>query len=105
MSNPDFPKPINISSRAIKEWLNQPFFNPEAKNECLLYLPTLMRNAEYKGWLRDKHDQEAFAHIFQIKISGKPSWVIVRELHNGECNLHSITDNISILDKLEIKKP
>lgn len=98
MSNPAFSKPINISNRAIKEWLNQPFFNPEAKNECLLYLPTLMRNAEYKGAGADKHDERIKAHLFQIKISGKDCWVIVRELENGQCNLHSITDNDTILN-------
>ncbi|MDE6644374.1 MAG: hypothetical protein K2K27_09790 [Muribaculaceae bacterium] len=105
MSNPDFSKPINISNYAIKEWLNQPFFNPEAKNESLLYLPTLMQNADYKGPGKDKHDPNVIVHVFEIKISGRPCWVLVREFHNGMCNLHSLTDNISILDVLDKKKP
>lgn len=105
MSVPGFGKPISISTRAIKEWLNQPFANPEAKNECLLYLPMLMNNAAYMGCGVDKHDPGAKAHLFQIKISGIACWVIVREMHDGRCVIHSLTDNVSIFEKLGIKKP
>lgn len=105
MSVQGFGKPISISTRAIKEWLNQPFANPEAKNECLLYLPMLMNNAAYMGCGVDKHDARIKAHLFQIKISGITCWVIVREMMNGECVIHSLTDNSSIFEKLGIKKP
>ena len=105
MSVQGFGKPISISTRAIKEWLNQPFANPEAKNECLLYLPMLMNNAAYMGCGVDKHDARIKAHLFQIKISGITCWVIVREMMNGECVIHSLTDNSSIFEKLDIKKP
>lgn len=105
MSVPGFGKPISISTRAIKEWLNQPFANPEAKNECLLYLPMLMNNAAYMGCGVDKHDARIKAHLFQIKISGITCWVIVREMMNGQCMIHSLTDNSSIFEKLGIKKP
>lgn len=105
MSVQGFGKPISISTRAIKEWLNQPFANPEAKNECLLYLPMLMNNAAYMGCGVDKHDARIKAHLFQIKISGITCWVIVREMMNGECVIHSLTDNFSIFEKLGIKKP
>lgn len=105
MSVPGFGKPISISTRAIKEWLNQPFANPEAKNECLLYLPMLMNNAAYIGCGVDKHDARITAHLFQIKISGITCWIIVREMMNGQCVIHSLTDNSSILEKLGIKKP
>lgn len=105
MSVPRFGKPISISTRAIKEWLNQPFANPEAKNECLLYLPMLMNNAAYMGCGVDKHDARIKAHLFQIKISGITCWVIVREMMNGQCMIHSLTDNSSIFEKLGIKKP
>ncbi len=103
MSVQGFGKPISISTRAIKEWLNQPFANPEAKNECLLYLPMLMNNAAYMGCGVDKHDARIKAHLFQIKISGITCWVIVREMMNGECVIHSLTDNSSIFEKLGIK--
>lgn len=105
MSVQGFGKPISISTRAIKEWLNQPFANPEAKNECLLYLPMLMNNAAYLGCGVDKHDARIKAHLFQIKISGITCWVIVREMMNGQCMIHSLTDNSSIFEKLGIKKP
>lgn len=105
MSVQGFGKPISISTRTIKEWLNQPFANPEAKNECLLYLPMLMNNAAYMGCGVDKHDARIKAHLFQIKISGITCWVIVREMMNGECVIHSLTDNFSIFEKLGIKKP
>lgn len=105
MSVPGFGKPISISTRAIKEWLNQPFANPEAKNECLLYLPMLMNNAAYMGCGVDKHDARIMAHLFQIKISGITCWVIVREMMDGQCVIHSLTDNSSIFEKLGIKKP
>lgn len=105
MSVQGFGKPISISTRAIKEWLNQPFANPEAKNECLLYLPMLMNNAAYMGCGVDKHDARIKAHLFQIKISGITCWVIVREMMNGECVIHNLTDNFSIFEKLGIEKP
>lgn len=47
--------PVEISKRAVKEWLNQPFFDIEAKNEALLRLPKLLQNAVYRGCGVDKH--------------------------------------------------
>lgn len=55
------------------------------------------------GYGKDKHDPTAKVHLFEIKIEGENSWIIVRELLDGTVNLHSISDSEDIL-KILMKK-
>ena len=64
-----------LSNGKVKEWLNQPFYDVDAKNEALLEIKSLMANAEYKGFVADKHDPCMKAHIFEVVLSGKQAWV------------------------------
>lgn len=96
-----FHKPINVSRMAIKEWVNQPFFAPIEKNKALLNLPEMLNNGKYLGAIMDKHDPMAKAHIFEITIRGKNGWVIIRELHDGTCVLHSISDSPKLKDLIK----
>ena len=40
-------------------------------------------------------------NLFEIKIEGEESWIIVRELYGGLVKLHSVTDQKTILEILE----
>lgn len=98
----DFAKPLSISNRGIKEWLNQPFFDIEAKNEALLQLDKLIENAKYLGHGNDKHDKTATAHIFETEIGRKTCWIIVREIDYAQ--IYSITDSEDILKIIKKKR-
>ena len=39
--------PINISTRGIKEYLNQPFDEYYVKNELIRQIPNILENAKY----------------------------------------------------------
>lgn len=104
MRNDGFDKPMTISNKAIKEWLNQPFADYMEKNEALLTLPKLIKDAQYLGRGTDEHDADAKMHLFETLIGHTKSWVIVREMHGGKCVIHSISDQPKILDYLTNKK-
>lgn len=97
MHHPVFEKPVTITGKAIKEWVNQPFGEYEAKNEALLQLPVLLQQSEYVGHGVDKHRHDYKMHLFHINVNSLPAWIIIRENERGECFLHSITDNKTIL--------
>ena len=90
-----------ISNRGIKEWLNQPFYDAEVKNEALLDLPNLIKNAVYCGSGVDKHFQEVILHLFETTIGGRKCWIIVRQNHTGEYLIYSVSDNETILKAVQ----
>ena len=96
-----FDKEILITGACIKEWLNQPHKHYAAKNELIVDIKDVLRKSRYLGHGKDKHDPEAKAHLFEIKIEGEESWIIVRELYGGLVKLHSVTDQKKILEILE----
>ena len=104
-SNRTFDKPISITNTDIKEWLNQPHKHIEAKNELLLEIGEVVQNAEYLGAGPDKHILDVTAHFFEIEIKTEKSWIVVREHPDGECHIHSISDNVSILKHIQKKPP
>lgn len=93
-----------ISNKCIKEWLNQPFHDVDAKNESLLEIENIMANAEYKGFVADKHDPSMKAHIFEVAISHKKAWVVIREIYDEGYKIHSIMDSDKISKMIENKK-
>ena len=40
-----------------------------------------------------------------IEIKTEKSWIVVREHPDGECHIHSISDNVSILKHIQKKPP
>ena len=101
--NEKFGKEISITGRGIKEWLNQPHKHYAAKNELILVIKEVLANSKYIDWGKDKHDPKAKAHLFEIKIEGDKSWIVVRELADGTINLHSISDSENILNIINEK--
>lgn len=102
--NKDFRKDIQITGRGIKEWLNQPHKYYEKKNEMLLDIASVIKEAEYLGEGPDKHDPTIKAHLFETEINNEKSWIIVRESFDGVVRLHSISDSDNILKYIKKKK-
>lgn len=93
-----------ISNKGVKEWLNQPHEHIEEKNELLLNIESVLKNASYIGSGVDLHDQTTMAHLYEISIKGDKSWIIIREMNNGDIKIHSISDSKDIVYKILGKK-
>lgn len=90
-----------MSNRSVKEWLNQPFTDIDAKNEALLNVQRLLDNAVYRGSGIDEHMATATMHLFETEIGGRKCWVVVRRFNDGTCLIWSVSDNPSILDNIQ----
>ena len=101
LSHPYFPHDIYINVSGIKEWLNQPHKQYEAKNEALLKLAELLYKAEYIDAVPDPkgRDYVMSSHLFKTKIGDCDSWIIVNETIWNEFLVHSISDNIPQIQK------
>ena len=98
LSNEAFGKPISLSRKGIKEWINQPHMHYMEKNEMLLSIGEVMKSARYVGSGPDRHNASITMHLFEVRIKGDKSWIVVREMNDGTARLHSISDNGRILD-------
>lgn len=96
-------RPIAITKRGIKEWLNQPFEDASAKNEALLDLQTLLDGSIYRGCGPDNKGRGDMAHLCEVVIGLFKGWVIIRDIKGVGLRLHSISDNPSILGMLDKK--
>ena len=103
LSAPGINDPITISRKSVKEWLNQPFADVEAKNEALLQLPKLYQQSQYMGYVDDIQDPEMKAYIHETIIGEITCWIITRAIYKQGLRLHSITDNPNILKMLKKK--
>lgn len=103
LTNNDFGKTIRLTTKSIKEFLNQPHEHYAEKNEMLLRIHEVIQEARYVGYGTDKHDFDVKVHLFETLLKGKRSWLIVKEYSNGEINLYSISDSENILRVLKEK--
>lgn len=103
LNNAGFEKIIRVTTKGIKEFLNQPHEHYAQKNEMLLRMQTVISEARYMGCGTDKHDPDVKVHLFETLLEGKKSWIIVKEYPNGETNLYSISDSENILRVLKEK--
>ncbi len=89
---------IKITASGIKEFLNQPHEQYFEKNELVKDLPDLIRNAGYLKTIPYHKDNKYIkaAHIYEVKIKGRNSYLIVRENMDGESMFHSISDSLII---------
>lgn len=100
LTNPGFDRQIEITMRGIKEYLNQPHVHYAHKNELLLNIPEVMRHAKYMGAVPNFKDVPGLkqSHIFEIRILGDKSWIVVRETTDGQILFHSISDSSRVLE-------
>lgn len=85
---------IAISNKGLKEFINQPHKEAQAKNEVVRYLPQFIRECKYTGFTSDYKKRTAVTKIrvFEAKIKDVDSFVLAREYADGKCQLYSITD-------------
>lgn len=100
-SLPQVGEVATISKRGVKEWLNQPFFDVQAKNEALLDLQNLLKKSVYRGKCIDRHDNNLSTYLFETSIKDKKCWIIVRNYYEGEYSIYSISDSGSILNMIK----
>jgi uncharacterized protein with gpF-like domain len=98
-SDPKFNKQIEFSMKGISEFLNQPHRHYYEKNELIKDIIKVIQGAKYMGIT---HHKGRISHIFEIKIKGEKSWIIVNEENNGDVFLYSISDSDKVL--IGIKK-
>lgn len=97
---------VKISSRGIKEFLNQPHSQYFEKNELIGNIIEVIKSAEYVGSApyHKGNPEIVRSHFFRIQIKGVDSFLIARENADGEINLYSITDVVEKIKGL-IKNP
>lgn len=100
---PDLKHPVLITKTSVKEWLNQPHRHLQEKNAMIMDIAGILKKSRYVGAVPDRHDSRVTAHLFETVVGGEKSYIIVRELGNGEFRLHSISDS-SKLAELAKKK-
>lgn len=86
---------IQFTSKGIKEGFNQPHENFFDKNWTLQYLDTIIPVSNYIGFVdyfKENPMIKGF-HVFEIKINNKESYVLVREMKNGDKSFYSISDS------------
>lgn len=105
ITNKDFGKPVTITVRGTKEWLNQPHIHYAEKNEALLRIGQLYQEAQYVGCGQDKHDKhgKTKVHLFETVIADAPSWIVVREYEDGRISLYGVSDSENILSFIDKK--
>lgn len=99
-------KDIKITTKGIKEFLNQPHEHYFKKNELAKNLPEIIKKSEYIGELPYHKEKLNVikSHLYEIKINHDKSWLIMREDSIGNINFYSITDQVNILDKIKKSK-
>lgn len=103
-TNDTFGKGIAFSKKGIKEWLNQPHKHAAEKNEMLLRIKEVIKEASYVGYGPDRHNESITVHLFETQLKGDKTWIIVREMFDGEVRLHSISDKEEILQYINKKQ-
>lgn len=95
INHPIFESKIKLTSNGIKEFLNQPHENYYIKGYSLTHIKSIVENSEFLGKLEKKEIANNFdSFLFQTKIKGKNSWIIVREYYSPNvCSLYSISDS------------
>ena len=85
---------IHITSKSIKEFINQPHKDYFIKNEQVKHLDRLISSAKYLTKIVDKHGNPniPYSHIFEVVFNGEKSWLIAREDLKGAVVFHGISD-------------
>lgn len=103
LTNSSFDREIKVSRRSINEWTNQPHKHFEEKNRMILYIQDVLKDAKYLGRGNDNSIKPGtkWIHLFETKIQGDKSWIIVKEYQDGNVLLYSISDSPAILKAIK----
>ena len=105
LRNDAIDKPIRLYKSGVGEWLNQPHTHYSEKNEALLVIDRLVKEAVYLGGVEDKHSSDVTVHVFEVSIANEKSWLVVREFKNGDISLHSVSDNPTLANLVKKRRP
>ncbi|MCM1452640.1 MAG: toxin glutamine deamidase domain-containing protein, partial [Clostridium sp.] len=97
-----FKSSLSLPNKSIREWVNQPHYDFDAKNDILLNLQQTLDRCDEKIRIpvKPRHAEsvsDAFA--LPINIGGKQSYIIIHEMRWGETKIYGISDNDSIFQK------
>lgn len=99
---PLFDSPISLPNKSIKEWLNQPHYAVDEKNESLLNLQSILDACDKKIEVSIKpkyQDSVSEAYALPVTIKGRESWIIIHVMKWGEVKIHGISDDARIFNK------
>lgn len=97
-----FDSPISLPNKSIKEWLNQPHYAVDEKNESLLNLQSILDGCDKKIEIPIKpkyQESVSAAYALPIKIKERESWIIIHVMKWGEIKIHGISDDAGIFNK------
>lgn len=97
-----FDSPISLPNKSIKEWLNQPHYAVDEKNESLLNLQYILDgcNKKIEIPIKPKYQESvSAAYALPIKIKDRESWIIIHVMKWGEVKIHGISDDAGIFNK------
>lgn len=94
ISNPDFKPEVKVTKRSLLEWTNQPHKFYREKNEMLLDISRVFREAKYLGTAENHKGvpHVVQSHIFETDIKGEKALIIVREYDWGDFALYSLSE-------------
>ena len=93
-SNPNIK--VLITSKGIKETINQPHRDFNQKNIVLRSIDRVLKESVYVGSFPNTKREGVVKsfHYFSFKLNKRDSYAVVKELTNGNYEFYSIVDNI-----------
>ena len=93
---------ILVSRNSIREFLDQPHSHYAEKNELILRIGEVMKEAVYvtshKPYKQTRKTSRVVQeHFFEINILGDKSWIIVKEYKDGTRILYGISESEKVL--------
>lgn len=97
--HPDVKKQITFTKTGLKEAFNQPHKKYAVKNMILQYMNTILPKSIYLGFVKIPKNNPMIvgSHIFKTSIDSVDSFIIIREVKNGEMVFYSISDNAKVI--------
>ena len=94
--------PIGFNVSGLKEFANQPYKFEVEKLKILKNIQSVVKDSKYLG-SRSIQDNVMLrrSHILEIDVKEEKSWLVLRELKNGEVFLYSISDGVKITKGLK----
>lgn len=93
---------VLVSRNGIGEFLDQPHKHYAEKNELLLIIADVFRNAKYitshAPFKKNRRTMNVVReHFLEIVIEGDKSWIIVKEYRDGQKILYGISESEKVL--------
>lgn len=85
---------VRFTNQGVKEALNQPHQNFEAKNDLIYVLEKALTNAKYVKSIQDGKGRPFTWHYLETKVNNKASYIAIKEDGNGTKVFYTITDAI-----------